>query len=113
MENSNQKFEICFVGTNIPVPGSHKIKFKGCKTTLTSDQILEKMDLPFNYLYSKQESGSTFGITINQLAHSFECGIRLFYGLKLDDFCYPEFDLMEPKPNFLQEFVDSYNSTKN
>lgn len=73
---------------------------------LTREQILSSMKLPFEYLKSRaREEKIAWELNIDYLVDNFQQGCRDFFGLNLNEYCFPIFDLEEPTPGFLNNFI--------
>lgn len=83
----------------------------------TNEVILRVMELPFEYLRVRaQHENLKWEFEIEFFVDSFQNGTRDFFGLNLNDVCFPIFDLQEPYQGFLNNFISWYlltNSNNN
>lgn len=76
---------------------------------LNNDQIHALMDLPFEYLKARaHEEKVKWDLELSFFVNGFEEGCREFFGLNLNDLCFPIYDLKEPYQGFLNNFISWY-----
>ena len=76
---------------------------------LNNEQIHALMDLPFEYLKARaQEEKVKWDLELSFFVNGFEKGCRDFFGLNLNDLCFPSYDLQEPYQGFLNNFISWY-----
>lgn len=76
---------------------------------LNNEQIHALMDLPFEYLKARaQEEKVKWDLELSFFVNGFEKGCREFFGLNLNDLCFPIYDLQEPYQGFLNNFISWY-----
>lgn len=84
---------------------------------LNNEQIHALMDLPFEYLKARaHEEKVKWDLELSFFVNGFEEGCREFFGLNLNDRCFPIYDLQEPYQGFLNNFISWYlltNSNNN
>ena len=76
---------------------------------IEKDPILGLMELPFEYLKIRAiEEDLPWELEIEFFVTAFKGGIREFFGLQLDDMCFPLYDLNEPKRGFLNTYISCF-----
>lgn len=69
--------------------------------------INQRMQLLENYLEARAVQEKVKWELNNQyLVDHFELGFRDFFGVRLNEMCFPIFDTNEPDPGFLNNFIN-------
>jgi hypothetical protein len=73
---------------------------------LLEGSINQKMQLVEQYLEARANQENVKWELSNQyLVDHFEMGCRDFFGVKLNEMCFPIYDVNEPSPGFLNNFI--------
>lgn len=87
-------------------------KNKQNQTKLLREDILDLIELPFEYLqYRAKHENMPWEMPIDFFVKNFQKGCRSFYGVNLNEMCFPVFDLQEPSKGFMNNFICWHIST--
>lgn len=79
------------------------------KMILLPGEINQKMHLPFAYLQARASQEKVgWGFEIEFFVESFQKGCRDFFGVKLNEMCFPIYDMQEPEKGYLNNFINWY-----
>ncbi len=77
--------------------------------SLSRGQILSLMELPFEYLMTRaDEEKVEWGLDLDFFVDEFQKGCRCFFGVHLNQICFPVYDLQEPEQGYLNNFISWY-----
>lgn len=90
-------------------PSINIMSNKSNEMILSPGEINHYMQLPFAYLQARaNEEKVEWGFELEFFVESFQKGCRQFFGVNLNEMCFPIYDLQEPNRGFLNNFINWY-----